>query len=488
MTPILNWIKAHLLIVIMCAVAVIVLPIVLYASTAWNNSIAAQINKRVTDQEQKINRVSSAQVVIKPLAPGAKSIETSMALNATMLEEYRSIREAIKDDATALERWVVQVNRAGKEDQLVPGLLPEPPRTQMNELPFRIHGAFIRAHEELLRRSGAGMPLTPDLVEEQLVELERNFRRTQFNVGPEVSLTEVERTKLLEAMTARRLAIYAQGSQEYTVFADLNVFGLDAWEDQKAPDRFRWYEWQHTYWVNADIVAAVQRANTIDGERATVIGNPSSVIKRLVNVSPDRVFPPNTTEESMRRATEESSGAPGGAFGFPGGEGGMMEGGMMEGGMMGGGGHSKMGPIEPPPSGERGAPVSTGPAVAPGAAAYADPDQLFPPDYTRTISGRAVQTGLYDMRRVKVLLIVDSRRIQQVFDAFHSTNFMSVVGFRTTSAELSSELAQGFYYGSDPIIQIELDVETLWLRDWTGDLMPAPVQQHFGIADQSQEG
>ncbi len=478
MTPILNWIKAHLLIVIMCAVAIVVLPVVIYASSAWNASIAREIAKRVSDQDQKISRVSSAQVVIKPLAPGSPAIEKSMALNEGLIGEYRRVREAIKEDATALEQWVVEVNRSGK-DELVPGLLPEPSRVQMNELPFRIHGAFIRAHEELLRRSGAGMPPAPDLVQEQLVEFERNYRRTQFNVGPEVSLTEAERTKLAEAMTARRLAIYAQAAQEHTVFADLNVFALQQWQDQKAPDKLRWWEWQHTYWVNSDIMAAVERANTADGERATVIGEPSSVIKRLVSVAPAQIFPPNLTEESLRPKPEEAPEAPMGGGGMEGASVGGMEGmpiGGMEGRSM-----SKMGTFEVP-VGERGG-APGGAAAAPDATAYADPAQPFPPDYTRSISGRAAQTGLYDMRPVKILLIVDSRRLGQVFDAFHTTNFMSVVGFRTVPLDLSAELAQGFYYGSDPVIQIELEVETLWLRDWTVKLMPPPVKTFFGIVE-----
>lgn len=477
MTPILNWIKSHLLIVIMCAVAVIVLPAVIYASSAWNTSIAREITKRVGDQDQKISRVSSAQVVVKPLAPGSPSIEKSMTLNEGLIDEYRKVREAIKEDATALEQWVVEVNRSGKSE-LVPGLLPEPSRVQMNELPFRIHGAFIRAHEELLRRSGAGMPPAPDLMQEQLVEFERNYRRTQFNVGPEVALTEVERTKLAEAMTARRLAIYAQAAQEHSVFADINVFALQQWQDQKAPDKLRWWEWQHTYWVNADIMAAVQRANTIDGERATVIGEPASAIKRLVSVAPEAIFPPNLTEESLRPKPEEPTESPMG-----GGMEGMAMGGMegMPMGGMEGRSTSKMGTFEVP-VGERGG-AAGGAAPAPEATAFADPTQPFPPDYTRSISGRASKTGLYDMRRVKLLLIVDSRRLKQVLDAFHTTNFMSVVGFRTVPLELSSELAQGFYYGADPVIQVELEVETLWLRDWTVKLMPPPVKTFFGVVE-----
>lgn len=133
MTPVLNWIKAHLLIVIMCAISVIVLPVVIFASSSWNAKIAKQIADRVNAQNTKIRNASSTTVTVKPLVPGAPAIEDNMTVNEKMLEEYRVVREQIKQDATELEQWVVAVNRAGKEQQLVPGLLPEPSRAEINQ-------------------------------------------------------------------------------------------------------------------------------------------------------------------------------------------------------------------------------------------------------------------------------------------------------------------------------------------------------------------
>ncbi len=493
MTPVLNWIKSHLLIVIMCAISVIVLPVVIFASSSWNAKIANQIADRVAAQNGKISKASSTQVVVKPLAPGAPAIEDNMTVNRKMVDEYRAVREQIKNDATELEQWVVGVNRAGKEGQLVPGLLPEPSRSEMNELPFRIHAAFLRAHEELLKQAGAGMPPAPELVQEQLVEFDRNYRRTQFNVDPQTMLSESEQTKLAEAMTARRLAIYAQAAQEYSVYADMSVLNLDPWQDQKAPDKFRWFEWQHTYWLNSDLMQAISKANSADGERGTIAGQPSSVVKRIVSIIPDRLYPLSVTEASQKpmnipgETVDPAGGLRAGGDDF----GPTVSGGdFMPDGATGpppGTSMSKFGRFESSPGevapGGGGAPK---PAVDPSA--YADPGQPFAPTFAESISGRFGRTGLYDMRRVNVKLIVDSSRLQQLFDAFHSTNFMSVVGFRTQPLTESNDLAQGFYYGRDPVIEVELDIETLWLRDWTVDLMPPPVRKYFGIAEKTPEG
>lgn len=491
MTAVLNWIKSHLLIVIMCVISIIVLPVVIFASSSWNARIAKQIADRVSAQNQKIDKVSSTQVDVKPLIPGAPSIQQKLPINGKMLEDYRVVREQIKADATELEKWAVEVNRSGKEVQLVPGLLPEPSRSAMNELPFRIHKAFIEAHEELLKRVGAGMPPSPDIVQEQLVEFDRNYRRTQFNVDPGTTLSETERTKLTEALTARRMAIYAQSAMEYSVYADMPVFNLDDWEDQKAPDKLRWYEWQHTYWLNADIMAAVAKANTVDGQPGTISGLSSGVIKRVIDVRPDRLYPQSLTEASLKPAPEPGAGD---ASGGPPASG--PDFGPVMGGPDFGGGpseapttmRSKFGTFETAPT-DRGSGSDGGaPAPPADAAAYADAGQLFAPTFSESISGRYTRTGLYDMRRVTVTLIVDSRRLQEMFDAFHSTDFMSVVGFKTLPLDVSNDLAEGFYYGSDPVIEVELKIETLWLRDWTVELMPPPVRRYYGIVDETPEG
>lgn len=492
MTKILNWIKSHLLIVILCAISVMVLPVVIFASNSWNAKIAKGIASRVSAQNTKINNVSSAQVNVTPLTPDAPSISQKLAINPRLLEDYRVVREQIKNDATELEKWAVEVNRSGKEAQLVPGLLPEPSRSAINELPFRIHGAFIAAHETLLKQIGAGMPPLPDLVQEQLDEFDRNYRRTQFNVDPGTLLSDTEQAKLLEALTARRLAIYAQSAQEYSVYADMSVLNLDPWEAQNAPDKLRWYEWQHTYWLNSDIMAAVAKANTVDGQNATIVGDSSSVIKRVVNVLPARLYPLSVTEASLKPAPAPGAGEPSG--------GGIQIGGPdfappVGGPDFGGGptesspqpGRTKFGTsyVAPPTdSGNMG-----GAPVPPAdASAYADAGLLFAPTFTNSISGRYTRTGLYDMRTVSVTLIVDSRRLPEMFDAFHSTDFMSVVGFRTQPLDVSIDLSQGFYYGSDPVIEVELTIETLWLRDWTVQLMPPPVRLYFGIVDKTPEG
>lgn len=475
MSEVLNWIKSHLAIVIMCAVSIIVLPVVIVLSSSWNKSIAEQIQARARDQESAIKNVSDVDIAITPLTPKDEAVQTRKTINKAILEDYRARREQIKADAQRLEEMAVQINRAGKGDQLVPGLLPAPDRAVAQELPYRVHGAYKQAHEQLIAELNASMPVPPPTVQEQLLEFQDNFVRSQFNVDDPSRLNPTEREKLREAMTAHRLALYAQIAQDYSVYADVEVFNLDEWTQQQAPGPYRWYDWQATYWLNRDIVTAINKANSVDGDRATIIGPDASVVKAVRAIKAEPFLPASAMNDNSRGRTGvpeplNMRGPEGMGFDTPpmGPEGGMAN---TPKGMRNMGGADFGGEASPPPT--------AAPAVDPGA--LSDPNQPFPPDFTSSISGRVPKTGLYDMRKVTLTLVVDSSRLDELFEAINSTNFMTVVGFRTQALDLKQELANGFMYGSAPVVQADLEIETLWLRDWTVELMPDSVKEHFGI-------
>jgi hypothetical protein len=474
-------VKSHLAIVIMCVVSILVLPTVIYFSSAWNAKIAKQIESRVTDQVNKINKVSNVTVTVKPLTPEDEGVDVKKTINPTILEDVRVAREKIKADAERLEQLAIDINQEGKT-QLVPGLLPKPERSVAQDLPFRIHDAYMDAHDRLLVELNAGMPQDPTLIQEKLTEYRDNYLRSQFNVNSINGLSETEYKKLMEAMTQRRLALYAQVARDYSVYADKSVFALQQWERQQAPDSVRWYEWQHTYWVNGDIVSAINKANSSSRDRRTIAGSDSSVVKRIRSISVTPIFPANMTAASLSAPDPNQPGSDPSM----GGEGGMMmEGGMsMESAPMN---RSKFvpdgeAPVRSPGAGNAAA------AKPVDASAVADATQPFPTDFTKSISGRTPRNGLYDMRKVSLDVVVDSTRLDELFEAINSTNFMTVTGFRVQPIEPERELANGFLYGADPVIAAQIEIETLWLRDWTANLMPDPVKSFFGIATEEPQG
>lgn len=106
-------------------------------------------------------------------------------------------------------------------------------------------------------------------------------------------------------------------------------------------------------------------------------------------------------------------------------------------------------------------------------------------DWNASLSGRsgwpgAVQ-GLYDVRNATVTVIIDSSRINRVIKAFNSTNLMRVVDIHATEFDASNQLNKGYVYGSGHLIRATLTVETVWLRSWMKQYMPAEVRNAMGI-------
>jgi len=465
MTEVLNWIKAHWLIVLFSAIILVSLPAFWFVSSSMNERVQSEIESRVSDFQRSIQRVENVNVRIKPLTPGVSEFDQNMVINEDVLKEYRAIRESIKDDADAIIQEAIAINRAGHERELVPGLLPAPPPGMENELPYRIHDAYIEAHRGLLDRLNAGQPIPSDNLVEVLRDFRETFLRVQLHREPGDPLTEEEQQELRESMTARRLLEYRQHAEEISVYADLEVFNLTPWDSTNAPSPGQWFDWQHQYWVNIDLVRAINRANSVasegGGALAGIAGRPSSVIKRILNVE---VLPMYDVRRPARSEEEEDEDQGWGeGFGFEGGEQMGFEGGPALGK---GGGGERMG--------------RSSSAAEPKEIDNSDPNEPFESDFSDSISGRT-SNGLYDIRDVNLSLIVDSNRIPALINAIQSTNLMTVVGSSMKTAPVLEHMAQGYYYGREPVVQLDLEIETIWLRDWTTELMPEDVKAALGI-------
>ena len=98
-----------------------------------------------------------------------------------------------------------------------------------------------------------------------------------------------------------------------------------------------------------------------------------------------------------------------------------------------------------------------------------------------TITGRPGDSQDYDVRYVTLDLIVASERLPQLFNALSSTNFFTVVDMSLREVDAWQDLRSGYYYGSDNVVRATLQVETVWLRSWTGPLMPAGIREPLGV-------
>ena len=102
-----------------------------------------------------------------------------------------------------------------------------------------------------------------------------------------------------------------------------------------------------------------------------------------------------------------------------------------------------------------------------------------PVTYTGHTGG--VAGSSYDIRMVELTLVVGSQQLPRIFDAFAQTNYMTVTDVDLNEVDVWEDLEQGYFYGPDHVVRAVLQIETVWLRSWTTDLMPDAVRTALGV-------
>lgn len=111
----------------------------------------------------------------------------------------------------------------------------------------------------------------------------------------------------------------------------------------------------------------------------------------------------------------------------------------------------------------------------------------IPLQFDSSISGRAYSpenpNALYDVRYANVRLIVASRRIPEILDAFARSNLITAVDLDVANVDDLQALASaGYSFGGDHVVRVHMRLETLWLREWTREFMPPTVRYRLRVA------
>ncbi len=91
-----------------------------------------------------------------------------------------------------------------------------------------------------------------------------------------------------------------------------------------------------------------------------------------------------------------------------------------------------------------------------------------------TVTGRSGggPNGTYDLRNAELVLIVASERLPELLNAVSRTNLMTTIGFSLSEANPWQDLENGYFYGTDHVVRVNLRVQSVWLRSWTFATMP----------------
>ena len=241
------------------------------------------------------------------------------------------------------------------------------------------------------------------LGEEELVDKLRARRRMYLGGLDEIPQENLDDYRV--AMSEQRVSSLRDRAMEGGVYLDDAAIDFPAYEQTKSYALGELYLWQWDYWIREDILQALTANNRPEG----VFENP---VKRIRRIAPEPIA-----------AFQEGSGQPG--------PGGMGMGGAPGGGGMGGGPDSL--------------------------------DQPMTKDLSYSLTGRQ-SNGVWDVRPVDILMVVETARLPEVIDELTRENFFTVLDISLTPVDSFAALAEGCYYGSAPVSDVAVRLETVWFR------------------------
>ncbi|MHC5114696.1 MAG: hypothetical protein ACYTGP_09740 [Planctomycetota bacterium] len=430
MSAVLTWLKSNVASVIFFVVmvaALVALPIV---ASGLNEDVRKTVKDRVSSYNdlQKLTKTS-----ISISSATGPPIQESAIVNQRLLERYRAIVDAEREDAKQVRERAVEHNRKGR-NVLLPSLFPEPPDAQREVLPERFYNLVTEAYGALLEDVRAGTPPTPESMQEYIERERSKFYSQILQKDLADTLSPEEQDELRENLANKRMYRYVKHAENVRFYAGLDAFTLPFWEQANQPSPAELFDWQWRYWVVEDVLRGIAGANS-DEAGAWVQKQP---VKRVVQIN---VFAPDYDAPA--------SGGGGGGSGAPG---------------FGGGGG-------------RGGGAAAGPAPV-----AVNPSQEVKPDFGASFTGR-VTNPLYDVRHVEARLVVETEQINAVLDAIAERNFITIVDLVMTPADHFAAAQEGFYFGEQPVTELTLILETVWLREWTAPFMPAELKQALRIPD-----
>lgn len=451
------------------------------------------LSKRL-GQRGEIDRLRKTPVEIPPENPDDDYDVRVVTVNKASIKQLSEVFKQMNNEYSQMFEFAVNINRRGHQE-MIPSLFPDTTQT------YIVHDAKDAYREAFVTMLGpyspdaslpclnAGEPTSPLLIEEVKKRISDEYMAEHLNLSDKgvESLSSSERDSLMQLIQTKLIDLLQRDAEKIHLYVDkANV-------DSHRPDEFFWdqfpfdlgqwcspevdrpslgevWEGQLGLWIQQDIVEAIARTNQVDNPLANVMNTP---VKRLIKIklgpgyvgingnsgldmSPSEGRPKSRT--SSRRFSQAMPPNP-----FVGGGPGLL-----------------------PPMG--------GPSVY-DRSGYQSSSRWDPSDDDRPTSrpGGAEEenfsishTGrqsndLYDVRHVWVSLVIDSQHLSEFFNNLQAINFITVLKVEFRNVDEYESLAMGYFYGQGDAVEADILLETIWLRNWTADLMPKEVRRLVGI-------
>ena len=118
-----------------------------------------------------------------------------------------------------------------------------------------------------------------------------------------------------------------------------------------------------------------------------------------------------------------------------------------------------------------------------------DPDGSKPlaEDFSVSPTGRRSNSA-YDVTHAWLTILMDSQRMPEFFEVLNEVNFMTVLSMKVTDVDEYEAFQQGYIFGEDDVVEVELLIESVWLRTWTEPFMPNIIKSLLGVLQPDDEG
>lgn len=320
-----------------------------------------------------------------------------------------------------------------------------------------LYEELLKKYDELLTKCHLNLPqpdddksVSPPSEEDVLVNLQRlklRYLQTELGKNLDYKMTPSEQNDLMSKLTQRRLGEYSIASEKYSFYVNAQSIGAPPkgkqaegiekmWnltESGKNSDLLKMWDEQMKYWITQDIIHACLKANNA----GALAKNP---IKRIISIQfLGRVL---GVEIAAETPAEEA-------------------------------------PSETPASADPNAETSTGGSPAQSGVPINPNEEIVFSNYANSLKGWS-SNQLYDIYKAKVSMVVETVKIPLVTNTLAKQNFITITDVQMRPTDPFRDIQDGFFYGEGPLSTIEFTLESVWLREWTGKLMPDEVRKKFG--------
>ncbi len=453
MTQVLAWIRGNIVVVVSGVVIVATLVLAPWLAGGWSDGVRRTAEERAR-RATELAAFERTEVVLE--IPGQAPRSDSGVVNAAVLAEYQRVSGQLREDAQRVRERAVAHNRKGR-GVVVEGAFPRTDASRRETIQFEVHRGIVQAYSRLLESVRAGTPPPEEELGEELRRREFQFISSSLRKRSRADLDASELKDLESELVKARLVRCGERARELSFYASPEALGIPAPPEQRRISSAMLFDWQWRFWMAEDLLEALAAANR---DFPSVVEAP---VKRLVQLAVVSPLP------GLSRSGDGGGGGGGG--------GGAMPGMAMPGAFGGRGGFGGGGGDGFAASGDGGAAADSQMEVGP---VTIDSSVEAALDFANSFTGR-VSNSIYDVRLLEAVVVVSTEQMPRLFDAIARRNFMTVIDLRVRPADAFAAARQGFIYGSEPVSEVTILIETVWLREWTAEFMPGEVRAALGI-------